>query len=266
MPQVTAQSLRQLKQQGEKFVCVTAYDAGFAAVIGRAGVETILVGDSLGMVVQGHRDTLPVTMDHMTYHIEAVSRGNTNSLLIGDLPFMSYANPEQTLHNAARLMQAGAHMVKLEGGAWLCDSINQLTERGIPVCAHLGLTPQSVNTLGGFKVQGRSESAASRIIDDAHQVEAAGASLLVLECIPQQLAATISGQLSIPVIGIGAGPGTDAQVLVLHDLLGVTASPPRFVKNFMAGQDSIENGIRAFSNAVKNGEFPGDEHSFDFEY
>lgn len=263
MQQVTAQSLRQLKQQGEKFVCVTAYDAGFASAIARAGVETILVGDSLGMVVQGHRDTLPVTMDHMAYHIEAVSRGNGDSLLIGDLPFMSYGDSEQTLHNSARLMRAGAHMVKLEGGEWLCESIGKLTERGIPVCAHLGLTPQSVNTLGGFKVQGRSEASAGRIINDAHKVEAAGASLLVLECIPSQLAATITAQLTIPVIGIGAGPDTDAQVLVLHDLLGVTQTPPRFVRNFMAGQDSIENAIRAFSNAVKNGEFPGDEHSFD---
>ncbi len=262
MPQVTAQSLLKLKQQGEKFVCVTAYDAGFAAVIARAGVETVLIGDSLGMVVQGHRDTLPVTMDHMVYHIEAVSRGNVDSLLIGDLPFMSYPDAGQTLHNAARLMRAGAHMVKLEGGSWLCDSINKLTQRGIPVCAHLGLTPQSVNVLGGFKVQGRSESAARRISDDAHEVEAAGASMLVLECVPQKLAAAISQQLTIPVIGIGAGPDTDAQVLVLHDLLGITLNPPRFVKNFMAGQDSVENAIKAFSYAVKSGEFPGAEHSF----
>ncbi len=262
MTQVTAQSLLELKRKREKFVCVTAYDAGFAAVISRAGVETILIGDSLGMVVQGHRDTLPVSMDHMVYHIEAVSRGNAGSLLIGDLPFMSYSDTEKTLHNSARLMRSGAHMVKLEGGSWLCESINKLTQRGIPVCAHLGLTPQSVNTLGGFKVQGRSEAAARRISDDAHEVEAAGASLLVLECIPQQLAAAISRQLTIPVIGIGAGPDTDAQVLVLHDLLGVTPSPPRFVKNFMAGQDSVEGAFRAFSSAVKSGEFPAEEHSF----
>ena len=263
MSRITAQSLRELKQQGEKFVCVTAYDASFAAVIASAGVETMLVGDSLGMVLQGHRDTLPVTIEHMVYHVQAVSRGNGDSLILGDLPFMSYATSEQTLDNAAKLMRAGAHMVKLEGGAWLSDSINKLTERGIPVCAHLGLTPQSVNTLGGFKVQGRSDTAARRIIDDAREIEAAGASLLVLECIPRKLAADITRQLSIPVIGIGAGPDTDAQVLVLHDLLGVTPRPPRFVKNFMSGQFSIENAIKAFSDAVKNGQFPADEHCFE---
>jgi 3-methyl-2-oxobutanoate hydroxymethyltransferase len=262
MPKHSAQSLRQLKQQGEKFSCVTAYDASFAAAISRAGIETILVGDSLGMVLQGHSDTLPVTMQDMIYHIEAVSRGNTHAMVIGDMPFMSYATTGQTLDNAARLMRAGAQMVKLEGGTWLSESIHQLTVRGIPVCAHLGLTPQSVNTLGGFKVQGRSEAAASRILADAQEVESAGASLLVLECIPRSLAATISRQLSIPVIGIGAGPDTDAQVLVLHDLLGVTPRPPRFVKNFMEGENSIEGALRAFSAAVKSGEFPTEVHSF----
>lgn len=263
MAQVTAQSLRQLKQAGEKFTCVTAYDATFAACIAGAGVETILVGDSLGMVLQGHADTLPVTIDDMAYHISAVARGSGDALVIGDMPFMSYATTEQTLANAAHLMRAGAHMVKLEGGAWLCESINRLTQRGIPVCAHLGLTPQSVNTLGGFKVQGRSEAAAKRILDDAHEVEAAGAELLVLECIPRDLAARISSQLGIPVIGIGAGPDTDAQVLVLHDLLGLTPRPPRFVRNFMAGQDSIEAAIRGFVSAVKSGEFPAPEHCFE---
>jgi 3-methyl-2-oxobutanoate hydroxymethyltransferase len=263
MHQVTAHTLRQLKQQGEKFVCVTAYDASFAAMISAVGVETMLVGDSLGMVLQGHRDTLPVTIEHMAYHIEAVSRGNNGSLIIGDMPFMSYATSEQTLRNAAQLMRAGAHMVKLEGGAWLSDSINKLIERGIPVCAHLGLTPQSVNTLGGFKVQGRSEEAASRIVDDALEVQAAGASLLVLECIPRELAANISRTLSIPVIGIGAGPETDAQVLVLHDLLGLNPKPPRFVKDFMAGQSSIENAVKAYAEAVKNGQFPAPEHCFE---
>lgn len=262
MAQVTAQSLRQLKQQGEKFACVTAYDASFAACIAAAGVETILVGDSLGMVLQGHRDTLPVTMEHMAYHVASASRGNGDALLIGDMPFMSYATTEQTLDNAAQLMRAGAHMVKLEGGAWLSDSIYKLTQRGIPVCGHLGLTPQSVNTLGGFKVQGRSESDARRIVDDAREVEAAGADLLVLECIPRELAREVSKQLAIPVIGIGAGPDTDAQVLVLHDLLGLTARPPRFVKNFMTGQSSIEGAISAFASAVKSGQFPAKEHCF----
>lgn len=263
MAQVTAQSLRKLKQAGEKFACVTAYDASFAASISQAGIETMLVGDSLGMVLQGHADTLPVTVDDMVYHIEAVSRGNTEALILGDMPFMSYATTEQTLENAARLLRAGAHMVKLEGGAWLSESINRLTQRGIPVCAHLGLTPQSVNTLGGFKVQGRSEAAARRILDDAHEVEAAGAELLVLECIPRDLAASISQQLGIPVIGIGAGPDTDAQVLVLHDLLGLNPKPPRFVKNFMAGQGNIADAFRAFSAEIKSGEFPAPEHCFE---
>ncbi len=263
MPRITAHSLRQLKQQGEKFVCVTAYDASFAAVIAGAGIETMLVGDSLGMVLQGHRDTLPVTIEQMAYHVEAVCRGNTGSLVLGDMPFMSYATTEQTLVNAAKLMRAGAHMVKLEGGAWLSNSIQKLTERGIPVCAHLGLTPQSVNTLGGFKVQGRSDTTARRIVDDALEVEAAGASLLVLECIPADLAGDISRQLAIPVIGIGAGPDTDAQVLVLHDLLGLNPRPPRFVKNFLEGQSSIESAIKAFAEAVKAGHFPAPEHCFE---
>ncbi len=262
MTQVTAQSLRQLKQADIKFSCVTAYDASFARCIAAAGVETMLVGDSLGMVLQGHRDTLPVTIEHMAYHVQCVSRANTSSLVMGDMPFMSYATTEQALQNAACLMRAGAQMVKLEGGAWLSESIYKLTERGIPVCAHLGLTPQSVNTLGGFKVQGRNEADARRIVDDAHEVEAAGAGLLVLECIPSALGGQISKQLAIPVIGIGAGPDTDAQVLVLHDLLGLNPHPPRFVKNFMAGQGSIEDAITAFSEAVKNGQFPTPEHGF----
>ena len=263
MSRITAHFLRQLKQQGEKFVCVTAYDASFAAVIAGAGIEAMLVGDSLGMVLQGHRDTLPVTIEQMVYHVEAVCRGNTESLVLGDMPFMSYATTELALVNATQLMRAGAHMVKLEGGAWLSDSIHKLKECGIPVCAHLGLTPQSVNTLGGFKVQGRSDADARRIVDDSLEVEAAGASLLVLECIPAYLAANISRQLSIPVIGIGAGPDTDAQVLVLHDLLGLNPQPPRFVKNFLQGQPSIESAIKAFAEAVKTGQFPAAEHCFE---
>ena len=263
MPRNTPQSLLQLKQVGEKFTCVTAYDATFATAIAQAGVESILVGDSLGMVLQGHRDTVPVSMKDMCYHIAAASRGKGDALLIGDMPFMSYATPEQTLHNAARLMRAGAQMVKLEGGAWLCETLHMLEQRGIPVCAHLGLTPQSVNTLGGFRVQGRTPADARKLIDDARDVEAAGASLLVLECIPQSLAADITLQLAIPVIGIGAGPQTDAQVIVLHDLLGLNPTPPRFVKNFLAGEGSIQMAINAFSRAVKSGEFPAPEHCFD---
>lgn len=262
MAQVTVQSLRALKQEGQKFSCVTAYDATFAQVVSDAGIETILVGDSLGNVLQGHRDTLPVTVDDMAYHISCVARAQTDCLVIGDLPFMSYATAEQALANSAKLMQAGAEVVKLEGGEWLCDSIFQITERGIPVCAHLGLTPQSVNALGGFKVQGRLPEEAERIVADARAVEQAGASLLVLECVPSELAATISANLAIPVIGIGAGPGTDAQVLVLHDLLGLNPRPARFVKDFMAGQGSILAALAAYGEEVKSGQFPGPEHEF----
>lgn len=263
MQQVTPQSLSALKQRGEKFSCVTAYDATFASLLAQAGVEAILVGDSLGMVLQGHRDTLPVTVKEMAYHVRCARRGSADALLIGDLPFMSYATTEDTLRNAAELMQAGAQMVKLEGGRWLCESIDKLTERGIPVCAHLGLTPQSVNSLGGFKVQGKSTEGAKKITEEASEVQSAGASLLVLECVPRSLARAITLQLDIPVIGIGAGPDTDAQVLVLHDLLGLNPKPPRFVKNFMAGQASIKEAIEAFTSAVKNGQFPAPEHSFE---
>ena len=262
MRQITTQALLELKQTGEKFTCITAYDATFASLINQAGVETILVGDSLGMVLQGHHDTLPVTISDMVYHTRCAASGKGRSLLISDMPFMSYSNPHQTLTNAAELMRAGAQMVKLEGGHWLCDSISLLRERGIPVCAHLGLTPQSVNTLGGFKVQGRTPDSAEPIIQDALRVEAAGASLLILECVPQSLAAAITQQLSIPVIGIGAGPDTDGQVLVLHDLLGMNPRPARFVKDFLAGQPSIQAALGAFSKAVKQGEFPAPEHCF----
>jgi 3-methyl-2-oxobutanoate hydroxymethyltransferase len=262
MPQITPQALLKLKQNEEKFACVTAYDATFSDLISQSGVEAILVGDSLGMVLQGHKDTLPVTIADMVYHTRAASRGNRESLLISDMPFMSYTNPEQTLQNSAELMRAGAQMVKLEGGRWLCASINLLYERGIPVCAHLGLTPQSVNTLGGFKVQGRTPDTAESIIQDALCVQDAGASLLVLECVPQSLAATITARLTIPVIGIGAGAATDGQVLVLHDLLGLNSNPARFVKDFLAGKGSIQAALEAFHTAVKRGQFPGPEHCF----
>jgi len=232
MNSVTIKTLQDMKGSGEKFCCITAYDATFARIVSEAGSETILVGDSLGMVVQGHDSTIPVTISEMTYHTASVCRGNQGSLVIADLPFMSYATPQQALESATQLMQAGAQMVKLEGGIWLCDTISMLVERGIPVCAHLGLTPQSV------------------------------ASLLVLECIPSELAADISGKLQIPVIGIGAGAETDAQVLVLHDLLGLTDNPARFVHDFMVGQTSIRGGVKAFVDAVKAGDYPREEHSY----
>jgi len=263
MARVTISTLNRMKAKAEKFVCVTAYDATFASLISAAGAETILVGDSLGMVLQGHDSTVPVTVDDMAYHTACVARAQTESLLIADMPFMAYTTPEQTLHNATRLMQAGAQMVKMEGGVWLSESISMLVERGIPVCAHLGLTPQSVNAFGGFKVQGRTPKEAKSILADAVEIQDAGASLLVLECIPAALAADISSKLDIPVIGIGAGAGTDAQVLVLHDLLGLSPRTPRFVRNFMQDEDSVQGALKAFVLAVKSGAFPARDHTYE---
>jgi len=262
MGKFTISTLDKMKAAGEKFVCITAYDSTFSRLISEVGAEAILVGDSLGMVLQGHDSTIPVTIQDMAYHTACVCRADPQPLVVADLPFMTYSNPQQTLANATLLMQAGAQMVKLEGGIWLSDSISMLVERGIPVCAHLGLTPQSVNTFGGFKVQGRTPKEAKSILADAVEIQDAGASLLVLECIPAHLAADISEKLDIPVIGIGAGAGTDGQVLVLHDLLGLTAHTPRFVRNFMDGQASIQGALKAFVDAVKNGDFPREEHTY----
>ena len=262
MGKVTISTLDRKKADGEKFVCITAYDATFARIISAAGAETILVGDSLGMVLQGHDSTIPVTIDDMSYHTECVCRAAPQSLVIADLPFMSYTTPEQAMASATQLMQAGAQMVKMEGGTWLSDTISMLVERGIPVCAHLGLTPQSVNTLGGFKVQGRTPKGAKSILADAVEIKDAGASLLVLECIPAHLASDISRKLDIPVIGIGAGAGTDGQVLVMHDLLGLSDHTARFVHNFMVGQTTIQGGLKAFVDAVKSGEYPREEHTY----
>jgi 3-methyl-2-oxobutanoate hydroxymethyltransferase len=222
----------------------------------------MLVGDSLGMVLQGHDSTIPVTIDDMAYHTTCVARGNVGAMVIGDMPFMSYTTAEQALENATILMQAGAQMVKMEGGTWLSESIQMLVERGVPVCAHLGLTPQSVNVFGGFRVQGRTPKGAKSILADAVEIQDAGASLLVLECVPTELAADISEKLTIPVIGIGAGAGTDAQVLVMHDMLGLSGHTPRFVKNFMEDQATIQDALRAFVEAVKAGEYPTSEHSY----
>ena len=262
MSKVTVNTLQAHKEAGEKFAVITAYDACFAQRVDEAGIEAILVGDSLGMVLQGNDSTLPVTVDDMAYHTQAVSRGSNNSLIIADMPFGSYSTLPQALDNAAELMSAGAHMVKVEGGQWLLETISALTERGIPVCGHLGLTPQSVNTLGGYKVQGRDEDSARVILEDARAVAAAGASLLVLECVPTDLASIITSGINIPVVGIGAGPGTDAQVLVLHDLLGLSPHIPKFVRNFMAGQGSIQAALSAYNQAVQDGSFPAPEHSF----
>jgi len=260
---VTLHTLQELKASGEKFVCITAYDALFTRLFYEAGVEVILIGDSLGMVLQGHDSTIPVTMEDMVYHMRCVKRGNQGALLIADLPFMSYASESQTLENAARLMRAGANIIKLEGGAWIAESTRLLSERGIPVCAHMGLTPQSVNRLGGFRVQGRDPDQANTLIEEALMLQEYGASLLLLECIPAKLAKTISEKLSIPVIGIGAGAGVDGQIMVMHDVLGISPITPKFVKNFLAGsKEGIPGAIKAYVTAVKNGSFPGKEHSY----
>lgn len=262
MGKITISTLDKMKAAGEKFVCITAYDATFSHLVSEAGAETILVGDSLGMVLQGHDSTIPVTVDDMAYHTACVCRGQPQSMVIADMPFMSYATTEDAMANATRLMQAGAQMVKVEGGTWLSDTISSLVERGIPVCAHLGLTPQSVNTFGGFKVQGRTPKEAKSILADAVEIQDAGASLLVLECVPAHLATDISEKLDIPVIGIGAGAGTDAQVLVMHDLLGLSQHTARFVQNFMEGQNTIAEGLKAFVDAVKSGQYPKEEHTY----
>lgn len=263
MSKITISSLAKMKANGEKFVCITAYDATFARLIDEAGAETMLVGDSLGMVLQGHDSTIPVTVDAMAYHTECVARANTSALVMADLPFMSYGSTEEALRNAAILMQAGAQMVKLEGGVWLSDTIHALVERGIPVCTHLGLTPQSVNVFGGYRVQGRTPKQAKAILADAVEIQDAGASILLLECIPSELAADITSKVDIPVIGIGAGPGTDAQVLVMHDLLGLSPHTPRFVQNFMDSSRSVQDALKAFVSSVKDGSYPTLEQSYE---
>ena len=254
--------LTAMKQRGEKISCLTAYDASFSALLDQVGIDVILVGDSLGMVIQGHSTTLPVVIEDMVYHSRQVAAAKLRAFIITDMPFASYALPEQALHNAAKLMQAGAaQMVKLEGHK--PEVIAFLTAQGIPVCGHLGLQPQSVNRVGGYKVQGKDAQQAQRILDEALSLEQAGATLLVLECVPAQLAAEISARLTIPVIGIGAGAACDGQVLVLYDMLGIGGgSRPRFSKNFMAGAESIEDAIRRYHQAVKSKQFPGMEHSY----
>ncbi|MBS3804728.1 MAG: 3-methyl-2-oxobutanoate hydroxymethyltransferase [Oleiphilaceae bacterium] len=260
---VTINTLRDFKARGEAFSALTAYDATFSQVVSSAGVDVMLIGDSLGMVLQGHDSTLPVTMADMCYHTRAVAKGNQGALIMADMPFMSYGTVATALENAAALMRAGAQMVKLEGTDWMADTITALSERGIPVCAHLGLTPQFVNKFGGYKVQGREEKRAQEMIDHACQLEAAGADVILLECVPRSLAARITQAVAAPVIGIGAGSDTDGQVLVLHDMLGITPGRrPRFVKDFLAGNESIPAAIGAYVKAVKDRTFPGEEHTF----
>ncbi len=263
---VTLTTLARQKERGEKFACAAVYDSTFAEIASCAGIEVLLVGDSLGMVIQGHDSTLPVTMDNIVYHLVNARRGNRGALLMGDMPFMSYYSEGPTLENAAHLMRAGAHVVKLEGGRWIAESTRLLVERGIPVCAHIGLTPQSINRFGGFRVQGRDPEQAQHMIDEAVMLEQAGASLLLLECVPVALARSITDTLSIPVIGIGAGPHTDGQIMVMHDLLGITPRDikvPKFVKDFLADSDQgIPGAFAAYAAAVKAGTFPGPEHSY----
>lgn len=259
---VTVRTLLKMKQEGEKFAVLTAYDASFAAVLEAAGVEIILVGDSLGMVVQGRETTVPVSVDEMIYHCRMVTRGCRYPLIMVDMPFMSYATIDLALRNTTRLMQEGqAHMVKLEGNGSLTETVRQLSRNGIPVCAHMGLLPQSIHKLGGYRLQGREEAEARRILDDALRLQDAGSDVLLVECIPSELAARLTDTLDIPLIGIGAGPGCDAQVLVLYDMLGITLGHrPKFSKNFMEGQSNIQSAVEAYVKAVKRGDFPGPEH------
>ena len=263
--QTTLSTLEGIKQRGEKFASLTAYDAIFSGLVSGAGVKVILVGDSLGMVLQGHDSTLPVTVEDIAYHLDCVKRGNQGALIMADLPFMSYASESQSLESAAHLMRHGAHIVKLEGGAWLSASARLLTERGIPVCAHMGLTPQSINRIGGYRVQGRNPDQAATILEEAKLLEDAGAAMLLLECVPVELAAKITEAIRVPVIGIGAGPATDGQIMVLHDLLGMETTgvkPPRFVKDFLAETGSIRSAVETYVQAVENGVFPAPEHCF----
>ncbi|MBT2772016.1 3-methyl-2-oxobutanoate hydroxymethyltransferase [Halomonas sp. ISL-60] len=263
MKTVTLSTLRAYKQAGETFSCLTAYDASFAHAASQAGIDVLLVGDSLGMVLQGHSSTLPVTIDDIVYHTRCAARGKGHSLLMVDLPFMSNATTERLLEDAGAVMRAGAELVKLEGEAWMADGIRELTRRGVPVCAHLGLTPQTVHQLGGYKVQGRDAAQAERIINDAKVLVDAGASVILLECVPASLGKAVTEALEVPVIGIGAGPDTDGQILVMHDVLGVThGRTPRFVKNFMVEADSIQTAFQRYHDAVKTRAFPAQEHCF----
>ena len=251
---------RKLRESGEKIVMLTCYDASFAALCDAAGVEILLVGDSLGMVVQGHDSTLPVTLEDMEYHVRMVARGSQKALIVADLPFASYQlSPQQAYANAARLMVAGAQMVKLEGGQVMADTVRFLVERGIPVCGHVGLIPQSVHQLGGYRVQ----RDADRLLQDARAIEQAGAAMIVFEAVPAMLATQVTGALSIPTIGIGAGKDCSGQVLVLHDMLDIyPGRKARFVKNFMAGASGVQDAIRRYVEAVKSGAFPAPEHTF----
>ncbi len=264
MNKITLSTLRKMKSSGEKFACLTAYDASFAMAQESAGIEVILVGDSLGMVVKGQTSTLSVSMDEMVYHTANVSRVCQKSLIMSDLPFASDVTREEAYRNSARLIsEGGAHMVKIEGGAAMLETVSFLAQRGVAVCSHLGLLPQSVYKMGGYRIQGRSPEEAEQILNDAIALESAGADILLLECVPAELAARVTSSVSIPVIGIGAGVDCDAQVLVCYDMLGLTnGAPARFVKNFLAETHSIQDAFSTYVEQVKNGQFPGSEHIF----
>lgn len=264
MGRITISSLNRMKTAGEKIAVVTSYDASFTRQVETAGVDVILVGDSLGMVVQGHESTLPVTVSDMVYHTANVIRASARSLVIADMPFMSHGTPEQALDTAGRLMkEGGAHMVKIEGGAPQVETVRHLTERAVPVCGHLGLLPQSIHQLGAYRVQGRGEHERERILKDAVALRQAGAQMLVLECVPSILGAEIARALDIPVIGIGAGPDVDGQVLVIYDMLGITPGDvPSFARDFLRGQDGVPGALRAYVQAVRDGSFPAPEHGF----
>ena len=262
MVMITIKTLNEKKKSGEKFPVITAYDASFSRLANNAGIDVILVGDSLGNVIQGHDSTIPTTINVMIYHTQAVRRGSGSMFVITDLPFMTFSHEHQALNNSAMLMRAGANMVKLEGGSWLITTVRMLCERGIPVCGHLGLTPQSVHKMSGNKVQGRTKQSASQIFEDALNLEKAGVDLLVLECVPAKLAQKITQKVRIPVIGIGAGVDTDGQVLVIYDILGLSPRMPSFSKNFLNGTGDIESALKLYSEQVRSKEFPAKEHTF----
>ncbi|HYC37725.1 MAG TPA: 3-methyl-2-oxobutanoate hydroxymethyltransferase [Usitatibacter sp.] len=261
---VTLRKLQDRAREGEKLVMLTAYDASFARISDDAGVDMLLIGDSLGMVIQGHESTLPVTLEETEYHVRCVARGSSRALVIADLPFGSFQeSPQQAFRSAARVMAAGAQMVKLEGGAIMVETTRFLVERGIPVCAHIGLTPQSVHTLGGYRVQGRGEDDAERLVADARALEEAGAGIVLMEAMPAALAARVTQALTVPTIGIGAGPDVSGQVLVIYDMLDIyPGRKARFVRNFLQGAPSMKGAIEAYVKAVKDKSFPGPEHSF----
>lgn len=260
---VTLKTLAEMKRSGMPITMLTAYDASMAGVFDRAGIDCLLVGDSLGNVIQGRDSTIPVTVGHMVYHVECVRRGTRRALLIGDMPFLSYSDLTTAIDTARALMQAGAEMVKLEGGSAVADTVRRLAELGVPVCGHLGLTPQSVHQLSGYRVQARAPEARIRLIEEAGALEQAGCAMLVLECIPKELAAEVAANLEIPVIGIGAGANVDGQVLVSYDALGLGAGrKPRFVRDFMSAAGSVDSAVRAFIESVRDGGFPSDEESY----